>query len=63
MVGDPKMTIHGWKQLAEWSLEHACLDDEQLRQAQLTFLRDWDTFCKWIVDTYEVEVSELPELM
>jgi adenosine deaminase CECR1 len=56
------MTIHGWKQLAEWSLEHACLDAAQQRQALYIFHREWDTFCQWIVDTYEVEASRLPEL-
>lgn len=29
MVGKKSMGLYGWKQLIMWSLEHACLDDEE----------------------------------
>jgi adenosine deaminase CECR1 len=29
MVGKKSMGLYGWKQLVMWSLEHACLDDEE----------------------------------
>ena len=58
MVGDPRMTIHGWKQLAEWSIEHSCLDERQIRQAKEIHARDWEQFCKSIVEKYKAEVQE-----
>ncbi|KAK5122871.1 hypothetical protein LTR08_006822 [Meristemomyces frigidus] len=32
MVGDTRMSVHGWKQLAEWSLQHSCLTAEELEK-------------------------------
>lgn len=46
------MSIHGWKQLAEWSIEHSCLSRDQKVEAKTIFAQDWEIFCKWIVDTY-----------
>ena len=61
MVGDPRMTIHGWKQLAEWSIEHSCLDERQIRQAQEIHAREWEQFCNWIVEKYGAEVDGVNE--
>jgi adenosine deaminase CECR1 len=52
MVGDPKMTIHGWRQLAEWSIEHSCLDHNQRAQLKGTFEQEWESFCQWVVEEY-----------
>lgn len=52
LVGDPTMNLHGWKQLALWSMQHSCLDDDQRAQLQSTFEREWAGFCQWVVDTY-----------
>lgn len=49
MVGDPRMTVHGWKQLAEWSIEHSCLEDDEIARALDIFHREWEDFCAWIV--------------
>lgn len=57
MVGDPRMSIHGWKQLAEWSIEHSCLSDDEIEQAKRIHAKDWDRFCRWIVETYGAEVD------
>ncbi|OJD30609.1 adenosine amp deaminase [Diplodia corticola] len=29
MVGTPVMSVHGWRQLIEWSIEYSCLEDEK----------------------------------
>jgi adenosine deaminase CECR1 len=52
MVGDPRMTLHGWRQLAAWSIEHACLDDEQKSRGLAILDKDWEAYCKWIVAEY-----------
>ena len=62
MVGDARMNIHGWKQLAEWSLKHSCLTPDQHEQAKQIFARDWEVFCQWVVDTYAEYTDTLPEL-
>ncbi|KAK4546970.1 hypothetical protein LTR36_001702 [Oleoguttula mirabilis] len=62
MVGDTRMTIHGWKQLAEWSLEHSCLTEAELKQAMEIFGRDWEVFCQWVVETYGEYADGLPDL-
>lgn len=58
MVGDPRMTVHGWKQLAEWSIEHSCLDPTDIKRAQEIFAKDWEAFCQWVVSTYGNESNE-----
>ncbi|WPH02421.1 Hypothetical protein R9X50_00528500 [Acrodontium crateriforme] len=62
MVGDPRMTIHGWKQLAEWSLEHSCLTAEEIGRALEIHRRDWEGFCEWVVETYGLFADGLAEL-
>ncbi|KAL1871624.1 hypothetical protein Daus18300_004624 [Diaporthe australafricana] len=38
MIGKPDMTLFGWKQLIEWSLEHACMSPAEHRDV----LREWE---------------------
>lgn len=52
MVGDTRMTIHGWKQLAEWSIEHSCLTPDEIKQGLKIFRREFEEFCKWIVASF-----------
>jgi len=52
MVGDTRMPIHGWKQLALWSIEHSCLNAAEKQQAMEIFQKDWEEFCSWVDDTY-----------
>lgn len=52
MVGDTRMTLHGWRQLVEWSIEHSCLDAKQQVQAMAILRREWEEYCNWIVTTY-----------
>ncbi|KAI0999856.1 hypothetical protein K3495_g8341 [Podosphaera aphanis] len=52
MIGSESMTLHGWKQLAMWSLEHSCMTTEELKQVTAEWSRRWDEFCRWIIDEY-----------
>ncbi|RDW94438.1 metallo-dependent hydrolase-2 [Coleophoma crateriformis] len=52
MIGSENMTLLGWKQLAQWSLEHSCMDVHDKEQVTAVWQHKWDEFCQWIVDTY-----------
>lgn len=52
MVGTPTMNIHGWRQLAEWSITYSCLSDEEKKKARKIFKDEWERFCQWIIDEY-----------
>ncbi|RMX87500.1 hypothetical protein D0869_02312, partial [Hortaea werneckii] len=62
MVGDTRMSVHGWKQLAQWSIQHSCLSEEEGRRAMAIFERDWRDFCDWVVATYGEYADDLPDL-
>lgn len=49
------MNLHGWKQLAQWSIEHSCLTKEEIKRGKDIHAREWEKFCKWIVDEYAAE--------
>jgi adenosine deaminase CECR1 len=59
MVGSPTMNIHGWRQLAEWSIEYSCLNEADQATAVRIFEADWDAFCTWIIDTYGAHATAL----
>jgi len=46
------MSVHGWKQLCRWSIQHSCLSDEEKEEAFRIFGRDWERFCNWVVKEY-----------
>jgi adenosine deaminase CECR1 len=52
MVGSTTMTLHGWKQLALWSLEYSCLSPEEIENAKDIYMRNWENFCVWINETF-----------
>nr|POF08201.1 adenosine deaminase cecr1 [Quercus suber] len=52
MVGDTRMTVHGWKQLAEWSIEHSCINPEEKEMAMTIYRDAFEKFCKWVVATH-----------
>ncbi|QSS58229.1 cat eye syndrome critical region protein 1 [Histoplasma capsulatum] len=43
------ITLHGCRILAEWSIEHSCMDPKQQADAFNTWEADWTAFCQWIV--------------
>jgi adenosine deaminase CECR1 len=46
------MTLHGWRQLIEWSIEHSCMESELQKQIYTDWERRWDEFCEWIITEY-----------
>ena len=56
------MTVHGWKQLAQWSIEHSCLGADDMEKAKEIHARDWEEFCEWVVSEYGEHAASLPEL-
>ncbi|KAK1754197.1 hypothetical protein QBC47DRAFT_302869 [Echria macrotheca] len=56
MVGSSSMTLHGWRQLVEWSLEHSCMNKDELTASYGRWEDEWNRFLQWIIETYgEVE--------
>lgn len=56
------MNIHGWKQLAEWSIEHSCLSEEEKARGLEIFRQEFEAFCQWIVEAYGEVANALPSL-
>ncbi|KAF7957701.1 hypothetical protein EAE96_003272 [Botrytis aclada] len=53
MIGSESMSLHGWKQLAEWSLEYSCMDNEEKKDVTKEWTTRWRDYCQWIVDEYD----------
>lgn len=60
MAGKADMTLHGFRQLIEWSLEHSCLDDASRTSIRADWEVMWDTFCQGVVDEYGYLLGETP---
>lgn len=57
MIGKDDMTLHGWRQLVEWSLEHSRMDDAERADALREWEKLWDGFVRWVLEEYrEVEL-------
>ncbi|EGE82119.1 adenosine deaminase [Blastomyces dermatitidis ATCC 18188] len=54
------MTLFGWRVLAEWSIEHSCMDAEQRADAFRTWEANWAKFCQWIVEEFGPEYLSFP---
>ncbi|KAL2259094.1 hypothetical protein VTK26DRAFT_7355 [Humicola hyalothermophila] len=50
MAGKPDMTLHGLRQLAEWSIEHACMEPRLRAEVRRDWEAMWLAFCRRIVD-------------
>lgn len=50
MVGAPTISLHSWKQLAQWSLQYSCLKREEKDEGLNILANNWRSFCKLIVD-------------
>jgi adenosine deaminase CECR1 len=46
------MSIHGWRQLVEWSIEYSCLNDSDQAKAREILKWEWEEFCNWIIEEY-----------
>jgi adenosine deaminase CECR1 len=61
MAGKTDMTLFGWKQLIQWSLEHACIDPEARREMTRQWEKHWDVFTRWINETdWSQPVDRIP---
>lgn len=58
MAGKADMTIHGLRQLAEWSIDHSCLEEERKAAVRKDWESMWDTFCRWVVKEFGPLVGE-----
>jgi adenosine deaminase CECR1 len=58
LAGKQDMTIHGLRQLAEWSFEHSCLEDDRRAEVRRDWELMWDQFCQWVVAEYGSLVDE-----
>jgi len=52
MFGFDSMSLHGWRVLAEWSLEHSCMDAKERMKAIKFWRLRWGFFCQWIVEEF-----------
>lgn len=55
MMGSNNMSLLAWRVLAEWSIEHSCMDGEMKRRVGQDFNKEWIKFCTWILETKEME--------
>lgn len=67
MAGHQKINIYGWKQLARWSIEHACLSTDERRRILTEWEKRWqdfiDTLGRTATFTYdEWSVADIAEL-
>jgi adenosine deaminase CECR1 len=46
------MSLYSWKQLALWSIEYSCLNDEQKTKGKRILMETWVGFCTEIVEEY-----------
>lgn len=52
MIGKDDMTLHGWRQLIEWSLEHSRMNEAERAKAQKMWERLWNEFLDWMIATF-----------
>ncbi|CAK7242806.1 MAG: hypothetical protein STHCBS139747_004308 [Sporothrix thermara] len=58
LVGKADMGLFGWRQLAEWSLEHSCLDEEDTKCARESWLKEWREYIFWLLKEYADDTKE-----
>ncbi|KAL2016930.1 hypothetical protein VTK56DRAFT_2847 [Thermocarpiscus australiensis] len=49
LAGKSDMTLHGLRQLIEWSIEHSCMEPELKTEVRKDWEQMWDEFCLRIV--------------
>ncbi|KAH8666603.1 hypothetical protein BX600DRAFT_435999 [Xylariales sp. PMI_506] len=48
MVGSMSMNLHGWRQLIEWSIEHASMSQAERQLLWDMWQGKWDAFIEWV---------------
>lgn len=49
MMGKSDMTLYGWKQLIEWSLQHSCLSKEEYDSIHGDWVKRWEAFLDEVI--------------
>jgi adenosine deaminase CECR1 len=49
LAGKADMTLHGLRQLVEWSIQHSCMEPALRDEVRADWERMWDDFCLRIV--------------
>lgn len=47
------MTLYGWKQLIEWSLQHSCLSRDEYASIHGAWVKNWDKFLDEILAEFD----------
>ncbi|KAL2272405.1 hypothetical protein FJTKL_06743 [Diaporthe vaccinii] len=61
MVGGPDMTLFGWKQLIEWSIEHACMSSAEQQDVRLMWKVRWERFLDAVIKdfrAFDIDVTK-----
>ena len=58
MVGQENMTLYGWRQMIEWSLQHACMSGKEYAEVHKHWMAAWEQFLTWVVRTYRYVLIE-----
>lgn len=59
MVGSPLMSLYGWRQFAETSIDYSCLSEEEKERARRILKDDFMKFHKWIIKEYQTYAAGL----
>ncbi|KAM0276495.1 hypothetical protein ACHAQH_006684 [Verticillium albo-atrum] len=60
MVGKQDTTLFGWKQLIQWSLEHACMEEELSKKVTAAWQGLWEAFLDKVIEEYSDLIKDEP---
>jgi adenosine deaminase CECR1 len=49
IAGKSDMTLHGLRQLIEWSIQHSCMEPKLMEEVRQSWEQKWKEFCEWII--------------
>ncbi|KAJ0117902.1 hypothetical protein J7T55_014352 [Diaporthe amygdali] len=55
LMGTNNLSLLGLRVLAEWSIEHSCMNSNMRERVAGDFSETWIRFCQWIIDIYGQE--------
>lgn len=56
------MSLYGWKQLIEWSLQHSCLSKDEYDSIYGEWIKKWDKFLDEVIAEFGPELLEKAEV-
>lgn len=56
------MSLYGWKQLIEWSLQHSCVSKEEYDLIHGEWVKKWDKFLDEVIAEFGPEMLQKAEL-